>query len=925
MADQLYFVDGYLDDNYFAVVAEASAALSVSTSVACELTQVDTTGYYLDDYIAEGYISDGVVHEAEAVLAVAIAVATVAGRVQQGSATFNGVFAPNILAVASRNGSIDMALQTAFAADFERTRATDVTLDNIVNLSLQSARIRDTAMALAATFAATPIVSRTRSTSSSLAISFEQTTNPLRIKQLDATLSGVFSPSITATASLNGSIDLHASATASADPTRIKQLDATLSTAFTSVIQGGFENETSAALGVSTSLAARAIQYVIGASVPTGRPLNLVDNSLTTNLWSFDNSVYKAGSGSLFIDNGNTSSSGFIQLYAANTNNNNSILDVAVNQDFVFETWIRFDGPTGAASQFDTEVIDINPMFRLNLRSNNTRLDLVLGNGFNSSTANGFAASFLFTVDTWYHISLSRTSNTLTYKINGSTEYTTSDSKAYNRTLGDGDTEMRLSSPHRFIPGVYFDSMTYRVGNSEVSGLSSPYTPYNHETTKFLYTFDTSNDLLIDNTEDFTYEAAATLATAASLTATLGGTFGIESDLTTTATITADVDKVVNTSATLATAFATTATVDKILTADASLNATFAQTSTATRIQQGATSLASTFAQNAVVNTIAGATSDSIYPVFEIVTQVTNVKQLASDLTAFASTLTAAGKVGDFFVDVDLTATLASTATFTASTSASLNTTATASASGDRIRFAASNLTASATITCDGELVAGSVANLDTTATLDSIGIRAKGLNADFASEFAATATGVTFLGTTTFEGQVNTTLAATPKITRITSAALDVTTTQTVAGIKAVEAGATLGGVFAPSITAVASRAGDIDLAVEITQTATATKTTETSSTASAQTTLAATGTLTKQLSASPVCEANIACTAGVLVSTTSSISAAFTQTVIGTIIDTTRYVYVVPRESRVFTVDKETRTHTIHKETRTFTLGEL
>tara|TARA_B110000305_G_scaffold48741_1_gene52372 strand:+ start:331 stop:549 length:219 start_codon:yes stop_codon:yes gene_type:complete len=71
-------------------------------------------------------------------------------------------------------------------------------------------------------------------------------------------------------------------------------------------------------------------------------------------------------------------------------------------------------------------------------------------------------------------------------------------------------------------------------------------------------------------------------------------------------------------------------------------------------------------------------------------------------------------------------------------------------------------------------------------------------------------------------------------------------------------------------------------------------------------------------------VCDANIACTAGVLLGASATISAAFTQTVIGTIIDATRFIYVVPRETRVFTVDKETRTHTIHKETRTYTLGE-
>ena len=337
------------------------------------------TGYYAyEPYIQDGYVDatyyqeEGAVQEASATLSSAFNAFNIAtaGVIKSSGANLNGVFSPTIFAVASRNGSIDMAAQTGFAVNNQRTRSSDVTLANLINLSLQSARIRDNAISLATLIAATSTVSRTRHTSSSLAVSFGQITNPLRIKQLDATLNGVFSPSITATASLNGSIDVHVQTTASADLDKIRQTSANLNSAF-------------------------------------------------------------------------------------------------------------------ALSTVSAQI--------------------------KSSSAN------------------------------------------------------------------------------------------------------------------------------------------------------------------IATTFATTATANKILTSSSIPIATFATTATATRIQPGNLALNSAFAQNAVVNTIAGAISDTIYPRFEIVTQVTNVKQLASDLTAFVSTLAGAAKVGDFFVDVDLQTTMVATANLTKSTTASLN------------------------------------------------------------------------------------------------------------------------------------------------------------------------------------------------------------------------------------------------------------
>lgn len=200
--------------------------------------------YIEDDYITANYFQEeGAVLEASATLLSAFNAFNIAtaGVIKSSGAVLTGVFTPSVLAVASRNSSIDMAAQTGFAANNQRTRSSDVTLDNIVNLSLQAARIRDNAMALAAEFAATSIVSRTRATSSSLAISFEQTATATRIKQFDATISGVFTPSINATASLNGSIDVHVQASVGADANKIRQTSANLNSSFaisTVTIQG---------------------------------------------------------------------------------------------------------------------------------------------------------------------------------------------------------------------------------------------------------------------------------------------------------------------------------------------------------------------------------------------------------------------------------------------------------------------------------------------------------------------------------------------------------------------------------------------------------------------------------------------------------------------------------------------------------------
>jgi hypothetical protein len=309
----------------------------------------------------------------------------------------------------------------------------------------------------------------------------------------------------------------------------------------------------------------------------------------------------------------------------------------------------------------------------------------------------------------------------------------------------------------------------------------------------------------------------------------------------------------------------------------------------------------------------------------DLTAQPLRIKQIDSSLSAFVSNITAAAKIGDFFVDVDLQATLATTAQRTADLVANLSTSATLTAEGLRIQSSAVDLNTTANFTVNGQLVSGAIANLDTTADLSAVGIRAKGLIATFNSAFSATASGVTFKGTTTALAANVFTLECAVEVTRTTSADLTLTATQTASGIKAIEGAATLNGVFSPNVIAVATRVGEIDLAVEATAVTTAVKTASSTATAPATATLASSVNAIRATAVELACSFDLTAAGGGLSNGTVNLTVAATLSAQASIINTQRYVYVVPRESRTFTIAQETRTHTIHKETRIYTLGEL
>lgn len=929
--------NGHIDEFRISSVARYTANFTPSTSAfendADTLMLVHMDGTDASTTFTDDNSSAGVTHEGAADLSSSFTQTAQNTRTRTGSASLDSVFSPTIFAVASRNGSIDMALQTAFASDVNVNRSTDVALENIVNLSLQAARIREDAAAIAADFAATSTASATRSNSSSLAVSFEQTTTPTRIKQFGATISGVFTPSIQAVASLNGSVDLAATVDATATSTTIKQLDANLSSAFSIASTVGFEKQTSLTLVHETSLVANVIKW--SPTAIGNRPRNWSVESGTPTI---DNSVYTLGTGSLRVDANDK-----LQLLASNDFLDLKTVDFRVKLPTQQEQSIQ----NSAVVFFSIgEIVSGSPdeeiVFRTNNISSSGGVDrfrfVITTNGeFDDDPDNDFRSWTSQIINqndwsNWVHVRCQLDSSGWTVWFDGVKHTPFS-----NNTLNEIPSEILSNNPRiggnvSSLPAITYwidelllsedllvptSTSTFTVPTSAYKGADT----ITQSNTLGLYHFDKNT---FDDVSGSTRIYSADLTTTTTIVGNLGGTFGTDADLTTTAAITTDADKIVSASASIDTTATAGATASKILTATADLTAEFAQTTVVNRIRPGAAAIAGAFAQTATVNISVGAVfSDDA--AFELAGTTTRIKQLNADLNAFVSTLTAAGRVSDFFIDIEPRATMQTTAQRTASAESVQNATVDLTSTAIKIHPGVVAATANITLAADGELVSGSIAQLDSNYALTATAIRAKGLIADFNSEFSATGTGQTFLGTTTFEGVVTATLNATVEVTRTTSADLTLTATQTATGIKNIEGSATLSGVFSPSITAVASRAGDIDLYAQTTADATAVKTVSTTCTAPVTASLGATGSLTKSTSVNASAQADLTATGGGLANGASELAITVGVQAQGRIVVTDRFVYTIPSENRTATIQSETRAHTVHKETRTYTLGEI
>ena len=190
-----YYIPDYIEEGYIGIPAiEFDATIQCQTSVVAQGDIADTTGYYLPDYIEEGYIS--AISEVAANLTTNATVSCDATRIQQGDsllvisnvleaqpgklheadADFGALFTPSIVVFATKTGDVLIQPTLDLLATASPIRNNDATLENIVNLSLQNDRYRLTtaAFSTSTSLAITPTV--TRNTDAQLASQFSQQT-----------------------------------------------------------------------------------------------------------------------------------------------------------------------------------------------------------------------------------------------------------------------------------------------------------------------------------------------------------------------------------------------------------------------------------------------------------------------------------------------------------------------------------------------------------------------------------------------------------------------------------------------------------------------------------------------------------------------------------------------------------------------------
>lgn len=142
--DQYYIEEGYIDASYYGIVAEAGANLTGAFTPSFTVDIADATGYYIPDYIDANYFeAPGAIVEFSADLVSDTAVEAAAGKVLDATADFAAFGTATLTAKALKNHTAILDIQTNMLSTVSKIASNTVTLDSIINQSLQGDRLRD--------------------------------------------------------------------------------------------------------------------------------------------------------------------------------------------------------------------------------------------------------------------------------------------------------------------------------------------------------------------------------------------------------------------------------------------------------------------------------------------------------------------------------------------------------------------------------------------------------------------------------------------------------------------------------------------------------------------------------------------------------------------------------------------------------------
>ena len=344
------------------------------------------------------------------------------------------------------------------------------------------------------------------------------------------------------------------------------------------------------------------------------------------------------------------------------------------------------------------------------------------------------ATSTAFTDNSWTKAALTYTASTKTYAlyINTGTTNQLVDSRAISATYDANqfrtDGEMYLYEGNFDTETKYYDNIHMRYGANGLHGASEyPGSEEDLVYTKFNNNFD----------DDTTLEI-----------------FG-NASLSSSATITADATVSITGASSMSSVTSLTASANVTKLSSSSLSSAASLSSDVNRIQTGASNLTCSATMSATaVKTVTVSSSPSGAATLSI--DYNRTRNFDTDFDVIGSTIIAAGKVGDFFVDADIIASLTvdgfvivngaaslssafntqTDATRTRSTSTSISASATIAETSTRLRRASSSLAAATSVSIDTRTIRDTSVAMSAAHSLSTIIGKTTGSVVDLESAF---------------------------------------------------------------------------------------------------------------------------------------------------------------------------------------------
>lgn len=435
------------------------------------------------------------------------------------------------------------------------------------------------------------------------------------------------------------------------------------------------------------SLEASPISYQSRFNSNNLRPFDIEFDSLAT----FDSTIKKYGTHSLELGFGGYAISEFINQ--DDFSFPPTAFEINADSSFCFEGWFYIEAHP------NDMVVNIEPLLwaiglggidDMDELSSSSNLCIAVGvdpgTGTNFSTyapvavvnsQSGFTrmvGSYTMAPDTWYHIALTRdTSGNLDLRINDSSSATATNSGRIVNSITE-----RLKFANNFNTAlfndpdkVYVDSFIASYNDDTVRGYSSA--PNGGLNDIVHYRFDNN---LNDDTSVF-FNVNETYSTNASLSATALATVGTITTISAAASLSVDAQALKD--------------------ASSSLSSSASLTATGTNLQ----SASSTLSSSAIIS-ITGSkrvtTSSSVSSSADIDIDYNRIRNFDTEFDVIGSTVIAAGKVGEFFVNADITASLTADGIIKVDGAAILNSAFDTQTDANRTRSTSSSVSASATI-----------------------------------------------------------------------------------------------------------------------------------------------------------------------------------------------------------------------------------